>query len=364
MFRPDAVRRWPRSAAQCPAPATSSPVASSPVASPPLPPQPLPPGYLAAQQAAQTSWPHTITREGASVTVYQPQAIDWPDHQKLTARAAVAITQAGHTQPILGTIELTLATQTDEATGIVHLSDPELLNSHFPSLDTQQAQDLQAKISAALPSMDTHEVPLTAVLLSLGQAPVASVPVDNDPPVIFAADHPASLLVFDGEPVLVPVGNTTLTVAVNTNWDVFADQGTWYLLNSGVWFSAPQADGPYAVISRLPPVFSNLPNDKNFAEVRRSIPARPPAAGYKAPQIFVSTKPAEIIVTDGPPSLQPGCGHRFATRGQHLQHFVFRSGGGQFLRAVVGSLVLGAWARRAVGLRHRQIAAGFCADST
>ncbi len=288
--------------------AVGAPAPAGTATSTPQVPQPVPPEYIAAQAAAQSSWPHTITREGATVTVYQPQAVQWPDHQKLTARAAIAIVRPGETKPVLGTIELTLATQIDEAAGIVHLSDPILLNSHFPSLDTQQAQDLQAKISAALPTMETHQVPLSAILLSLGQAPIASVPVKNDPPEIFAADHPASLVVFDGDPVLVPVGTTGLTVAVNTNWDVFVDQGTWYLLNSGVWFSAPQRDGPYAVAAQLPPEFANLPNDGNFANVRKSIPARPPAAGYRPPQIFVSTKPAEIIVTDGAPVLQPVAG--------------------------------------------------------
>ncbi len=291
-----------------PPPPPPPPVTTATAASNPQLPQPLPPDFIANQAAAQSTWPHTITREGATVTVYQPQAVQWPDHQTLTARAAIAIVQPGQSKPVLGSIELTLATQTDDATGIVHLSDPKLLNSHFPSLDTQQAQDLQAKIGADLPTMETHQAPLSAILLSLGQPPIASVPVSNDPPEIFAADHPASLVVFDGDPVLVPVGTTGLSVAVNTNWDVFVDQSTWYLLNGGVWFSAPQRDGPYAVAAQLPPEFTNLPNDGNFANVRKSIPARPVAAGYRAPQIFVSTKPAEIIVTDGAPAFQPVTG--------------------------------------------------------
>jgi hypothetical protein len=292
----------PRTATATPAPAAA--------ATAPLVPQPLPPDYLAAQGAAASAWPHTITRDGYSVTVYQPQAVEWPGRQKLTARTAIAVTPPGQGQqkPVLGTIELTLDTTTDAATGIVHLSSPTLLATHFPSLDTRQAQDLEAKLRTALSQMPIRDVPLTAILLSLNQMPVASVAVNNDPPVIFTADRPASLVVFDGDPVIVPVGQTGLSFAVNTNWDVFADQGTWYLLNNGVWFSAPRATGPYAPLTRLPAAFSNLPKDANYANVRKRIPASAPKAGYRPPQIFVSTKPAEIIVTDGAPNFKPVAG--------------------------------------------------------
>jgi hypothetical protein len=45
--------------------------------------------------ASQVAWPHSLTVDGASVVVYQPQAVEWPDHQTLTTREAVAITPAG-----------------------------------------------------------------------------------------------------------------------------------------------------------------------------------------------------------------------------------------------------------------------------
>jgi hypothetical protein len=88
---------------------------------------------------------------------------------------------------------------------------------------------------------------------------------------------------------------------------VFAYRGTWYLLNNGQWFSAG-ASGPYAPVWRLPDVFRSLPNDANFAEARKAVPPRPAPAGYRAPAVYVSMKPAEIIVTDGAPDLQPVAG--------------------------------------------------------
>jgi hypothetical protein len=277
------------------------------LASPALAQQPPTADARAAQEAA-AAWPHTISRDGARVTVYQPQAVSWPARQTLTARAAVAIARPGQSKPLLGTIELTLATRVDEAAGVVYLSNPVLLGTHFPSLDTEQATQLENKVRAALPQIDTRAVPLAAVLLSLKQLPVAPIAVRNDPPVIFYSDRPASLMVFDGNPVLIPAGTSGLTYAVNTNWDVFVDHDTWYLLNNGFWFSAPQASGPYTPVARLPAAFSTLPKGESFSRVRRYIPAKAPTPRDRVPKIFVSTKPAEIIVTDGAPSFRPVTG--------------------------------------------------------
>lgn len=268
--------------------------------------QPAAPAPTAPPSA---SWPHSVTVNGASVVIYQPQVISWPGQTTLNARAAMSITRPGSTTPILGTVEVTAATQTDFATRSVILSEPRLVSSHFPSLDTDQAAQIETRIKASLPDITFKRVPLDTVLLSLREnteAPPAPA-LNNDPPVIFYSDRPASLVVFDGEPVLAPVGDTGLSFAVNTNWDVFRDpagDGAWYLLNDGAWYSAPAYSGPYSPVATLPQAFKALPDDQNFAQVRRSIPGKTVTADA-APRIFVSTKPAEIIVTAGPPVFAP-----------------------------------------------------------
>jgi len=149
--------------------------------------------------------------------------------------------------------------------------------------------------------MQTKEVLLKAILLSLKEQPqLQETTLNNEPPVIFHSERLASLVVFDGGPILAPVAKTGLQFAVNTNWDVLTDGSTWYLLNNGHWLAAPAYGGPYEPVSRLPAAFSTIPADKNFAEIRQHVPAQTQEdAGV--PTIFVSTKPAEIIVTTGPP---------------------------------------------------------------
>ncbi|WP_146101621.1 hypothetical protein [Rhodopila globiformis] len=262
----------------------------------------------AASLRAQTpAWPHTLTLDGASVVVYQPQAIEWPSHETLTTREAIAITLPGEKSPVLGTTEISFSTHTDAATDEVILTDPQLIASHFPALDTGQAARLEARIRNALPGIRARPVSLQTVLLSLKQtAKPDNVAVDNTPPVIFYSARPAILVMFDGEPVMAPIGQTGLTFAVNTNWDVFSEGRHWYLLAHGTWLAADAYTGPYVPVTKLPAAFSTIPADENFAAVRKAIP--PPHNSTIAPAVFVSTRPSEIIITDGPPQFVPVSG--------------------------------------------------------
>ncbi len=282
------------------------------------------------------SWPHVVTIDNTSIEVFQPQAIDWEDHDRLTARAAIAVTPQGKSKPVLGTIEVTMKTRTDAATEIVSLSDPTLIATHFPSLDTTQAMQLEGKLRHALPQMQVLQVPLSGILLGLKQTShPASAELSNAPPEVFYRDKPASLVVFDGEPVLAPVGRTGLHFAVNTNWDVFTERGTWYLLNNGLWLTAPAWSGPWHPVRHLPTAFSQMPNDPNFAEVRKAIPPKPGKPAV-VPEIIVTTKPADIIVTDGPPHFTPVAGTGLQSVSNTNAELFFQPSTGMFFVLISG----------------------------
>ncbi len=294
-----------------------------------------------AQQAAPSpvpdpAWPHDLKVNGTDVVVYQPQAIDWPNHERLIARAAIGITPPGAKAPVLGTIDVSLATHTEAATNEVDLSDPKLVSSHFPSLDTEQAAQFESRISRALPKLQTKQVPLQAILLSLKETKQpAGVALHNDPPEILYSDKPASLVVFDGEPVLAPVGKTGLSFAVNTNWNMFTDGHTWYLLNNGLWLAGHAYDGPFTPVGTLPAAFKAIPADQNFADVRKAIP---PKSGTPAgvPVVFVRTRPTEIIVTQGPLQLVAVPGTGLQTVKNTNSVLFFQPSSGQFFLQVSG----------------------------
>jgi hypothetical protein len=204
---------------------------------------------------------------------------------------------------VLGVIEVAFATQTDVAERTVVLTDPKLVSSRFPSLDTAQAAQFEERIKTALANLPPKRVPLATLVMVCANKPKPRPRWRSTTRrAHFVSARAASLVVFDGEPVLAPIAGSSLSFAVNTNWDVFFDAGskTWYLLNNGGWLAAPDAKGPWMPAGNLPPAFAALPADANFADVKKQIPGRPIAA-RDAPTIFVSTTPAAIVVTNGPP---------------------------------------------------------------
>ena len=258
----------------------------------------------AGAQVAEDTWPHVVTTAQGTAIVYQPQVVSWPEFKTLNARTVLGIQPAGAPAPTLGSIDIAFDTATDLGERTVTLTAPRLVASHFPTLDAARAAEVDERIRGAIANMGVKRVPLATLVMSLrrqAEKP-AEAALDNSPPRIFVSDRPASLVVFDGEPVLAPVSGTTLSFAVNTNWDVFTDTATkqWYLLNNGGWLAASDFRGPWSAAPALPPSFAALPADANFAEVRKQIPGRRLRI-RDTPAIFVSTTPAAIIVTEGRP---------------------------------------------------------------
>jgi len=212
----------------------------------------------------------------ATIVVYQPQAITWKEYRTLEVRMAVAVTRKDPNKPILGALEASVDTHTDFATRSVVISNRQLRSSRFPSLDTQQAAAMEQLIRGPMENQPAARVSLDAILLSLKHKSIEAkgVELKNDPPVIFYSSQPINLVVFDGEPVLSPVQGTDLSFVVNTNWDVFFESSTstYYLLDGAFWVSAPHYTGPWHPVTQLPSAFNNLPNDKNFTDVKQHIP--------------------------------------------------------------------------------------------
>jgi hypothetical protein len=256
------------------------------------------------QVPVEATWPTIITDGGATATIYEPQPTSWPGRTTVNATAAMMIDKAG-SKPIVGTVDISAATQTDFTGRWVTFSDIQVLATHFPMLDTDQAARVQARITTIAAKLGGRRVPLDTLLLALDETQAATKPVavNNTPPVIFHSTLPAVLVVTDGAPVLAPISGTGLSFAVNTNWSLLQKTATgrWYLLDNKTWLSAPDFTGPYEPAGVLPADFGKLPDNASFADLKKYVPNGP--APNPPPTVFVSTKPAQIIVTNGPAQL-------------------------------------------------------------
>ncbi len=82
-------------------------------------------------------------------------------------------------------------------------------------------------------------------------------------PDVYVNETPAELIVFKGQPDLVPITGTRLLRATNTSADVIVDtdDNSYYALMAGRWYRAPGLEGPWAFVAgnALPADFKQIP---------------------------------------------------------------------------------------------------------
>ena len=121
--------------------------------------------------------------------------------------------------------------------------------------------------------------------------------------MVFFSKTPAVIVNIDGDPVWSPITGTDLKYAVNTNWDLFELETakTFYLRHNTTWLKAASLDGAWTPAGTLPESFKKMPADDNWTEVKAAIPGTKLAASA-APKVFLSTKPAELILLTQEPN--------------------------------------------------------------
>ena len=258
---------------------------------------------LAQDEGDSLEFPRTIVGEAGTVVYYTPQVDSWPEYASVYARIAVAVTPNGEDKAIYGVAEFTAETDPNLEQRIVAVENLDISVTSF-ALDDPQRRELLNSIVRSTSEGKIYYVPLDVMLSYI--APDAPVPEEEglsfDPPPIFYSSTPAILLMVDGELIRKEIENTRIEYVVNTNWDLFEYQEKeWYLRHEDRWLKnkKDELDGNWRWDNSLPKDFNNLPVDGNWDEVKANIPAATGEA--EEPTVFVSDRPAELIVTDGTP---------------------------------------------------------------
>jgi hypothetical protein len=253
---------------------------------------------------ADGGWPRDLgMADGGLVRVFQPQVSSWNGQRQIVAYAAVA----------LGTVKIEATTSVAVAERLVNFTDFKLSEANFSDLPREQTRLVVSEIERAVPKGELV-IGLDRVLARLDTSQIMPKNIEGvkaDPPVIFYSRSKAVLVNIDSDPIWSPIKDSDLRFVVNTNWDVFEypPTKTMFMRYDKSWLTAPAVEGPWKAADKLPDAFSKLPGDGNWADVRAAMPGKK-LTEKEVPRVFVSTKPAELILLQGDPSYQLVTGTR------------------------------------------------------
>lgn len=259
----------------------------------------------AQESAPVEGWPRVYKSEGNKFIVYQPQIQSWEDHKIMKAVSAVQVDLKSLKDDVFGAIYVQADTETNSEVRMVVFKNIKITDIRFPNVKADTVKLCDELIRKTISPKTSIPIALDRVIAAMDRSELQqrNVEVNLDPPPIYYSSKPAILMIFLGDPKFEPVKNTELLFAVNTNWDLFLDTRSknYYLLNGDSWLMTKEVlKGPWTSASRLPQSLYKLPNDKNWEDVKKNLSVKRPK---NIPSVFVSTVPAELIITDGPPSL-------------------------------------------------------------
>jgi hypothetical protein len=259
-------------------------------------------------------WPRQFTYQDAKISVYQPELSDWTGNM-LDAYSAVII-RTGKDKTDFGVIWFTARTEVDKVNRVVTLEDFRVTKQNFPTI----ANDGAAYSGAFNKDMTwTQSVPLDQLQSSLAVTSVAEkqqkVEVKNNPPTIYFSTAPAVLALIDGQPMMQDGGHG-LQKIVNTRALILfdPDKGMYYLALMDGWVQSQTLQGDWLMAKHDPHKDLDKIKQAALAADQNQVLGNPEQSlkeafeDFQAPQVYVSTTPAELILTSGSPEFTPIAG--------------------------------------------------------
>jgi hypothetical protein len=276
-------------------------------------------GGAAASSAIEASWPRIFKVQGDEVTIYPPNFQSW-DGRTVTGTCPFAIAPAGGKTQTFGTLAFTAATEVNRLNRVVTLSRIQISGVSLPDNPAGQdaiERELQSQSRNATLTIALDRLQSAVPGMASGPS-VPTAPLLNDPPAISVATTPTVLVPIQGEPVLRPLDGTSLERVINTPMLLVKDRsGRWSLKIADGWMSASAITGPWAVdasasadLDRAAAWANSQPSINLLAPSPQDLSGNADSSqtlslAQSAPAIVVSTRPAEILVIDGPPKWEP-----------------------------------------------------------
>jgi len=264
----------------------------------------------AQNDLVSSPWPLEVKDNGRTFLIYQPEVDKW-ENNRLEGRSAVSVRSDASAQPNFGVIYFSARTDTDAKDRTVVVHDAMVSKVDFPAVaGDDYLQVLRSRFGAHSWRIAQERLQSDMDIDRVARQS-AQQPVRNDPPRILFSERPAVLVPIDGQPVLRPVGDTGLLRVTNTRALILQDKASsrYFLYLSDRWMEANSLEGPWSPTTTVPP---QLEQAKQIVTQQDQVDLLQNAAGSDngAPLppsvgVFVTTVPAELLQTDGPPQYAP-----------------------------------------------------------
>lgn len=261
-----------------------------------------------ADEVTPDPWPKTVEEQGAKYTMYQPQLDSW-DSYNFVAHAAVSVLPAGSKDSIFGVIDFTAKTHVFRLMRSVEFHEFRVTKSVFPSAPQDTArygQVFQGIVSGGPSTMSLDRLE-QMLAIEGAEKKALEVQLKNDAPQFIFSQKPAILISIHGQPVWRQVKNSQFERALNTGALVLkAPSGTIYIHVLDGFMESQSLTGSWKVATNAP-LDAYIVADELVKAGEVDLLSGPPNAKPKpslmsaAPEMYVATVPAELIVTEGPP---------------------------------------------------------------
>ncbi len=277
--------------------------------------------FFAGIIRGQEQWPKSLTlMDGTLIKIYelQPESLQG---NTLKARAAFSFSGKDGKDPAFGTFWMVARVETDRDNRQVHIDSvnvpnvrlapqSDMVNVSFNYLRAKVETDyLKTELERGIPTLNL-DLSLDMLLASLDmntEEKKLSRGLNTNPPDIIYQSRPSLLVPMDGEPMTQYNKDLGVDVVVNTPFTIIKGiSGQFYLYGAHHWYKASFATGPYTYTQTVP---------FNLEKIQRTLDSAANAApGYvdsaaaadtSVSRIIVSTKPAELIQSEGAPVFAP-----------------------------------------------------------
>ena len=255
-----------------------------------------------AEDNTELVWPREIEVNEYLITLYQPQ-LETLEQNILDGRMALSIKKGE--EIIFGALwfDARLATDMTDRTAVLEAFEIEEIK--FPDVDDEsKLEQLKKIIEEDFESLEIV-MSLDRILADLEEIKTnerINGELNNAPPVIYYRSNPTVLVVIDGEPILKEVEKTKLESVINTPFLILKKKDDYYIKGGQYWYTSK------TLISKDWEVTKKVPNDVEKAAKKMLDEQEAPQeddASTEIPDLIVTDKPSEIILSNGKLEYEP-----------------------------------------------------------